>query len=83
MSYYEWVKTFEMLKTMLELVGEATCKKMAGILNEHPSTCVSRGNSLGKRVKKILNLPACMDGVRERFFPIPFGNAPRFPAEPG
>lgn len=64
--------TLEMLKAMLELGGEATCKKIGELLGEHSSTCVSRGNTLGRRAKKKFNLPACMDGERERYFPIPF-----------
>ncbi len=64
--------TLEMLKAMLELGGEATCKRIAELLGEHPSSCVSRGNSLGRRAKNKFNLPACMDEDKERFFPVPF-----------
>lgn len=64
--------TIEMLKAMLELGGEATCKKVGELLGEHPSSCVSRGNTLGRRAKNRYNLPTCMDGDKERFFPIPF-----------
>lgn len=64
--------TLEMLKAMLELGGEATCKKIGELLGEHPSSCVSRGNTLGRRVKKQFHLPACVEGNQERFYPVPF-----------
>ncbi|WP_455390874.1 hypothetical protein [Frisingicoccus sp.] len=64
--------TLEMLKAMLELGGEGTCKRIAELLGEHPSSCVSRGNALGRRAKSKFNLPACMDGDKERFFSVPF-----------
>lgn len=64
--------TLEMLKAMLELGGEATCKKIGELLGEHPSSCISRGNTLGRRAKIKFGLPPCMDGDKERFFTIPF-----------
>lgn len=64
--------TLEMLKAILELGGEATCKKVGELLGEPPSSCVSRGNMLGKRAKNKYKLPPCMDGEKERYFPIPF-----------
>lgn len=64
--------TLEMLKAILELGGEATCKKVGELLGEHSSSCVSRGNTLGRRAKKKFKLPPCMDGENERYFPIPF-----------
>lgn len=64
--------TLEMLKAMLELGGEATCKRVAELLGEHPSSCVSRGNTLGRRAKNQFNLPPCMDGEKERYFPVAF-----------
>lgn len=44
--------TLKMLKAMLDLGGEATCKKLSEVLGVHPSSCVSRGNTLGQRAKK-------------------------------
>lgn len=64
--------TLEMLKALLELGGEATCKKLAELLGEHPSSCISRGNTLGRRAKQKFNLSPCMDGETERYYPIPF-----------
>lgn len=64
--------TLKMLKAMLDLGGEATCKKLSEVLGVHPSSCVSRGNTLGQRAKKKYNLPPCMDGDKERFFPVLF-----------
>lgn len=64
--------TLEMLKAMLELGGEATCKRVAELLGENFSSCVSRGNTLGRRAKNQFNLPPCMDGEKERYFPVAF-----------
>lgn len=64
--------TKRMLKGMLDLGGEATCKKLGESLNIHASACISRGNSLGRRIKKKLGLPPCMDKDGERFFPVAF-----------
>ena len=64
--------TLKMLVTMLELGGQATCKKLAEVLGGHPSTYISRTTGLGERVKKQFNLTPCIDEGKERFFPIPF-----------
>lgn len=61
-----------MLKALMELGGEATCKKLASIYGGQPSRYVSCSVNLGKRAKKYFDLPSCMDGGQERFFPIPF-----------
>lgn len=71
-DYEEHPATLRMLKTMLDEGGEATCKHLGDILGEHPSAFVSRGNSLGRRVKSALQLEPCMDGDKERFFPVAF-----------
>ena len=65
-------ETFTMLKTMNDLGGEATCATLGRSLNKHPSAFVGIGEAFGRRVKKELDLPPCMDGDVERFFPIPF-----------
>ena len=64
--------TLAMLKAMLELGGEATCKKLGEVLNVKANACVMRGANLGRRVKKSFDLPPCMDKDVERFFSIPF-----------
>lgn len=64
--------TLKMLGTILELGGEATCKKLSEVLGGHHSTYISRATGLGERVKKHFNLPPCMDDGKERFFSIPF-----------
>lgn len=64
--------TLKMLVTMLELGGQATCKRLAEVLGGHPSTYISRTTGLGERVKKQFDLPPCMDEGEERFFPMPF-----------
>ena len=62
----------QMLKALLELGGEASCTKLSKTFGGHPSRYVGCAVNLGKRAKKYFNLPACMDGEKERFFAIPF-----------
>lgn len=62
----------EMLKALMELGGEATCKKLASIYGGQPSRYIGCAVNLGKRAKKHFDLPPCMDDGQERFFPIPF-----------
>ena len=62
----------QMLKAMMELGGEASCKRLAQLYGGTVSAYVGCAVNLGKRVKKYFDLPACMDGDQERFFPLPF-----------
>ena len=66
----------KMLKGMLELGGEASCKQLSEKFGGHPSVYAGCTTSLGRRVKKYFALPPCMDGEEERFFPIPFYGKP-------
>ena len=61
-----------MLKAMMELDGEASCKKLSDLYGGHPSVYAGCAMNIGRRVKKHFNLPACMDGEQERYFPFPF-----------
>ena len=61
-----------MLKAMMELDGEASCKKLSDLYGGHPSVYAGCAMNIGRRVKKYFNLPACMDGNQERYFPFPF-----------
>ena len=61
-----------MLKALMELGGEASCKKLSVVYGGNPSRYIGTTVSIGKRAKKYFNLPPCMDGDVERFFPIPF-----------
>ena len=61
-----------MLKAMMELDGEASCKKLSDLYGGHPSVYAGCAMNIGRRVKKHFNLPACMDGKQERYFPFPF-----------
>ena len=61
-----------MLKAMMELNGEASCKMLSDLYGGHPSVYAGCAMSIGRRVKKHFNLPACMDGNQERYFPFPF-----------
>lgn len=62
----------KMLKGMLELGGEASCKQLTAVYGGHPSKYVGCAMNLGRRAKKYFNLPVCMDDEQERYFPIPF-----------
>ena len=61
-----------MLKAMMDLGGEASCKKLSDLYGGHPSVYAGCAMNIGRRVKKHFNLPACMDGEQERYFPFPF-----------
>ena len=61
-----------MLKGMMELGGEASCKQLSELYGGHPSVYAGCAMNLGRRVKKHFNLPPCMDGKQERYFPFPF-----------
>lgn len=62
----------QMLKAMVELGGEASCKKISDVYGGTPYRYVGCTMNLGRRIKKYFNLPACMDGDQERYFPFPF-----------
>ncbi len=62
----------QMLKGMMELGGEATCKKLATVYGGKPARYVGCTANLGRRAKKYFNLPSCMDGDDDRVFVIPF-----------
>lgn len=62
----------QMLKAMMELGGEASCKKLSSVYGGSPYFYVGCTMNLGRRVKKYFDLPACMDGKQERYFTIPF-----------
>ena len=62
----------QMLKALMQEKGEATCKRLSAVYGGNPSRYVGCSVNLGKRAKKFFNLPPCMDGEQERYFPIPF-----------
>lgn len=62
----------KMLKGMMELAGEASCKQLSETYGGHPSAYSGCAMNLGRRVKKYFNLQPCMDGDQERYFPFPF-----------
>ncbi len=62
----------KMLKGLMLLDGEATCKKLAEEYGGLPSRYVGCSVNLGKRVKKYFSLPTFMDGDQESFFIYPF-----------
>ena len=62
----------KMLKGMMELGGEASCKKLSTVYGGHPSTYIGCAVNLGKRAKKYFDLQPCLDEGKETFYPIPF-----------
>lgn len=62
----------KMLKAMLELGGEASCKKLASIYGGKVSRYVSGAVTIGKAAKKFFDLPAFEPNGREVFYAIPF-----------
>lgn len=62
----------QMLKAMMELGGEASCKKISAVYGGTPYRYVGCTMNLGRRVKQYFNLQACMDGEQERYFPFSF-----------
>ncbi|MBQ8575241.1 MAG: AAA family ATPase [Clostridia bacterium] len=62
----------QMLKAMLELGGTASCKQLSRKFGGTTAYYVGCTMNLGRRVKKYFDLPPCMDGEQERYFPFPF-----------
>ena len=62
----------KMLKAIMLLGGEASCKQLSEAYGGHPSAYAGCAMNLGRRVKKYFDLPPCMDGEQERYFPFPF-----------
>lgn len=62
----------QMLKALMDLGGQASCKRLSELYGGKPSRYVGCSVSIGKRAKKYFDLPPCMDEGQERYFPIPF-----------
>lgn len=69
----KYPKTFIMLKTMLEMGGEAAPSQLADVLGSDKTAYISRGSSLGVRVKKKFSIPDYyeINGVKYDFI-VPF-----------
>lgn len=69
-------EAMQMLKAILLLDGEASCKKLAETYGGHSSRYINGAVSIGKRAKKYFDLPAVIaeDGT-EKFYVIPFDGA--------
>ena len=65
-------RPMQMLKSLMDIGGEATCKKLSEVYGGTVSGYVGCSFNLGRRVKKYFNLQPHMDGEQERFFTIPF-----------
>lgn len=61
-----------MLAAMMECGGEATPTILSQKYGETPQSYTACAVNLGRRAKKYFDLPACMDGDQERFFPVAF-----------
>ena len=73
----KYPSTFLMLKTMLEMGGEASPLQLAENLGSGPSAYISRGRSLGERVKKKYNIPDYYEVNGETYsFIVPFRGHP-------
>ena len=68
----EHPKQMKMLKAMMMFDGEASCKQLSDNYGGHPSVYAAHAMNIGRHVKKYFDLPACMDGNQERYFPFPF-----------
>ena len=62
----------KMLKGLIDLGGEASCKKLSETYGGHPSAYIGCAMNLGRRAKKFFDLTDCMDGDNSRVFVIPF-----------
>lgn len=65
-------KQMKMLKGMLVLGGKASCKQLSEKFGGHTSVYAAHAMNIGRHVKSYFDLPACMDGDQERYFPFPF-----------
>ena len=65
-------RAMQMLKAMMELGGEASCKQLSEKYGGTPTSYVGAVVGLGKRIKKHFNLSSCMDNDQERYFPFAF-----------
>ena len=62
----------QMLNALMNIGGEATCKKLSEVYGGTVSSYVGCAVNLGKRVKKFFNLSPHIKDGRERFYTIPF-----------
>lgn len=62
----------KMLKGLLELGGEATCKKLAEVYGGNAQVYVGTTVSLGKRIRKYFNLEPCKYGAENSELAVPF-----------
>ena len=64
--------SMKMLKAMVLIGGESTCKTLSELYGGTPSRYVACAVNLGKRVANYFNLSPCKDENKLRYFPIPF-----------
>ena len=62
----------QMLKAMLELGGEASCKEISEKFGGSYNRYLGCTMNLGRRAKAYFELPECFDKNQERYFAIPF-----------
>ncbi len=61
-----------MLKALMELGGEASCKKLSVMYGGNPSSYVGFALNIGKRAIKYFHLSSCKLEGAESFFPVAF-----------
>lgn len=64
--------SIQMLKAMMALNGEASCKRLSQLYGGTASAYIAYAVGLGKRTKKYFNLPPCMNNNHETYYSIPF-----------
>ena len=64
----------KMLKGIIELGGEASCKRLSSVYGGSPTKYVGYAVNMGKRAKRFFDLDPCIDREdnQERFFPVMF-----------
>lgn len=65
-------ETLKMLKMMLDLGGESTCKHLEDVFGGSYAAYNRRGSSFGKNVRNETNCPLCSEGDKDWLFTVPF-----------
>ena len=69
---FPYTSCMGMLKAMMELGGESTCKKLSDIYGGTTNRYVGCTLNIGRRMKNYFGLPSFVDSNEERYFAIPF-----------
>lgn len=66
------ISVMKMLKALMEMGGEGSCKELADKYGGNPSAYVGCTVNLGRRAKKYFNIESIIDDERNRLYIIPF-----------